>query len=107
MLETRRVSVLLFNERNGNPVVGDKNDKEKDEKHEYDDKSEYEDGSSDDTREPDTDTDMNYAADGYTDKYQYEAVTGMANWEIETGLTLHFITALQYDISFNLVFTDK
>lgn len=105
--ETRRVSVLLFNESNGNPVVGDKNDKEKDEKHEYDDKSEYEDGSSDDTREPDTDTDMNYAADGYTDKYQYEVITGMANWEIETGLTLHYITALQFDISFNLVFTDK
>ena len=105
--EARRVSVLLFNESNGNPVVGDKNDKEKDKKHEYDDKSEYEDGSSDDTREPDTDTDMNYAADGYTDKYQYEVVTGMANWEIETGLTLHYITALQFDISFNLVFTDK
>ena len=98
--EARRVSVLLFNERNSNLVVGDKNDKE------YDDKYEYGDESSDDTRELDTDTDMNYA-DGYKDKYQYEIVTGSSKLEFETGVNMHFVTALQFDISFNLVFTDK
>ena len=99
--ETRRVSVLLFNEKKSNLVVGDKNDKEHDEKHEYDD--EFSDG----TREPDTDTDMNYAADGYKDKYQYEIVTGATKIELETGVTVQYVTSLQFDISFNLIFTDK
>ena len=110
--ETRRVSVLLYNERNIGTITGNnKEENNKDDK-EYQDK--YEDKYAEETQEPGTgESSENEYTDRYTseytDKYVYEVVTGSVKLEFETGVNVHYFTTniQSAGYSFNLIFTDK
>ena len=110
--ETRRVSVLLYNERNIGTIIGNNKDENNKDDKEYNDK--FEDEYTEETRDPGTgeSAEAEYTdryTSEYTDKYVYEVVTGSVKLELETGLNVHYFTTTMQSAgySFNLIFTDK